>query len=92
MNTPDAGSEITFALSGRIMLDMQVIEALYLKDKEPHDYLQSSRSGRDASGMSEHEPSSRWRRNAMDLRPNAMPPTETADKAAGQYASICHAD
>jgi hypothetical protein len=21
------------------MLDMQVIEALYLKDKEPHDYL-----------------------------------------------------
>jgi hypothetical protein len=29
----------TFAMSGRIMLDMQVIEALYLKDKEPHDYL-----------------------------------------------------
>jgi hypothetical protein len=30
---------ITFALSGRIMLDMQVIEALYRKGKEPHDYL-----------------------------------------------------
>ena len=29
----------TFALPGRIMLDMQVIEALYLKDEEPHDYL-----------------------------------------------------
>jgi len=26
-------------LPGRIMLDMQVIEALYLKDEEPHDYL-----------------------------------------------------
>jgi hypothetical protein len=29
----------TCALPGRIMLDMQVIEALYLKDEEPHDYL-----------------------------------------------------
>ena len=46
------------------MLDMQVIEALYLKDEGPHDYLHIKHESASPSQVSARLPSSPMRRDA----------------------------